>query len=168
MSEIRETMSDKNGFFRWCLQNPLELLVCLLLIALTFVVFLQVLLRYAFHAPLGWSEEFTMFIFQWFNLLAAAVAVRYSYHFAVDVIVRNLPSRWQAAAQLMSSLLTFAVAYIMIHMGIQMVIMSMGYNYHVLQFPLAYAYVVFPISGTLMIFFQIPLFIRQLRHLKGE
>lgn len=168
MSENSTTMPGEKGFLRWCLQNPLELIVDTLLLCLTFIVFLQVLLRYVFHAPLGWSEELTMFIFQWFNILAAAVAVRYCFHFAVDVVITRIPLRWKATAEILGSLIIFVIAYIMVHVGIQMVKISMDYNYFVLQFPLGYAYLVFPISGILMIFFQISHFIRQIRSLKGR
>jgi TRAP-type C4-dicarboxylate transport system permease small subunit len=57
------------------------------------------------------------------------------------------------------------VAYIMIHVGIRMVVSSMDHVYPVLQLPIAYGYLVFPISGTLMIIYQVPFFVRQIQML---
>ena len=164
MAELA-TPTKKIPFYRWCLRNPVEVVTTLLTILFTVVVFLQVVYRYALHSPLAWSEEFAMFLFQWCLFLGAAVAVRHSKHFYVDLVISRLPDRWRTATQISSSVIIFAVAYIMIHVGIRMVVSSMDHVYPVLQLPIAYGYLVFPISGTLMIIYQVPFFVRQIQML---
>ena len=166
VSVLVEAMTQKATFWRWCLRNPVELIGALVTIALTVVVFMQVLFRYALHSPLAWSEEFAMFLFQWCNFLGAAIAVRHRYHYSVDLVVKRFPERWRTSIDILVSLIIFFVGYIMIHMGIGMVQMTMEHRYPVLQFPVSYAYLVFPITGALMIAYQIPYFLRQLRAMR--
>ena len=46
--------------------------IILLMISMTVIVFLQVVFRYIWDAPLGWSEEVSRFLFVWVTFLAAA------------------------------------------------------------------------------------------------
>jgi len=164
MAESTST-HPKTTFLHWCLKNPVELFGVLLTIALTLVVFLQVLFRYALHSPLAWSEELAMFLFQWCNFIGAAIAVRYHYHYSVDLLIKRFPEGWRTTIDILIGAIIFAVGYIMIHMGIGMMRLTMDHMYPVLQFPVSYAYLVFPVSGALMIIYQIPIFLGQVRKL---
>lgn len=158
----KESALEEMAFSQWCLHNPLEFIGSLLTILLTGVVFLQVFYRYVLHSPLAWSEEFAMFIFQWCAYIGAAVAVRHRFHFGLDLVTKNLPSYMQRAAQILSSVLIFFVAYLMIQKGFGLMYLIMAQNYPVLQFPVAYAYLAIVVSGMLMIIFQIPIFLNQI------
>lgn len=137
----------------------------MLTVLYTIVVFLQVLFRYALHAPLAWSEEFAMFLFQWCLFLGAAVAIRHGKHFSVDLLTERFPANLKTLTELLGSVIVFTVAYVMTHMGIKMVIQSTDYLFPGMQFSIAYAYLVFPVSGVLMVVYQIPIFMRQIRKL---
>jgi len=161
----KESSVQHQDILKWCLRNPVELLGGLMILLLTIVVFLQVFYRYALHSPLAWSEEFAMFLWQWCNYIGAALAVRHGHHYHVDLVVAKFPERWRNLMQVFSSLIIFTVAYIFLHHGIKMTIMTMDQLYPVLNFPLAYAYVVMPICGALIILYNIKIFIRQVRAL---
>ena len=72
------------------LRHPLETVVCGLLIAMTFVVFSQVVARYIFEAPLSWSEELARFLLMWLSMLSAAYAFKTKSHFALRIVVGKL------------------------------------------------------------------------------
>ncbi len=72
------------------LRHPLETAVCGLLIAMTVVVFSQVIARYVFEAPLSWSEELARFLLMWLSMLSAAYAFKTKSHFALKVVVGKL------------------------------------------------------------------------------
>ena len=171
MDEKTELLQQESGepkkrnTARWFLRNPLEAICIFIATTLIVIVFLQVVLRYAFHSPLAWSEESATFLFQWFNFLGAAVAVRRGFHFQVDLVVSRLSGPSKAATQILGSIVIFAVAYIMLRMGIEMTNLSKDYIYPSLQFSSAYSYVAIPISGALIIIFQIPIFIREIKTL---
>ncbi len=165
MTEKSSTAPQRISIAQWCRRNPIELLGCILCILLTGVVFFQVLFRYALHAPLAWSEEFAMFLFQWCSFIGAAIAVRHRIHYALDLITKRLSSRWKLATQILSSVAIFIFAYLMVHMGIGMMGITLAQTYPVLGISVAYAYLAIVISGALMILYQIPFFTRQIRSL---
>jgi TRAP-type C4-dicarboxylate transport system permease small subunit len=72
------------------LRHPLETAVCGLLIAMTVVVFSQVIARYIFEAPLSWSEELARFLLMWLSMLSAAYAFKTKSHFALRIVVGKL------------------------------------------------------------------------------
>jgi TRAP-type C4-dicarboxylate transport system permease small subunit len=52
----------------------------------------------------------------------------------------------------------------MIHMGINMVL-SNEYVYPTLQIRVSYAYLAFPVSGILIIIYQVPILVREIKSL---
>jgi TRAP-type C4-dicarboxylate transport system permease small subunit len=163
---MEDTSSPDNGFIRWCIRNPVEFFAGLLCAALTTVVFLQVLFRYALQFPLDWAEELAMFLFQWVAFIGAGVAVRHRFHFSVDLITNRLPHQLQKSIGLLASAAVFSVAYIMIHVGINMMEAAVFITLPVMKFSKAYVYLAIPVGGLLMIVYQIPIVVQQLRNLR--
>jgi len=56
---------------------------------------LQVVMRYLFNDPIGWTEEFTGIAFAWAFLWAGAWALSWSDHICFDLIYSNLPASAQ-------------------------------------------------------------------------
>ena len=77
------------------LKQPLELSLCLILIAIVLVTFAQVLFRYIFHLSLAWSEELARYLFLWLASLAAAYAFKTKSHFALRFLVDRFGKRLQ-------------------------------------------------------------------------
>ncbi len=71
----------------------LEWAIALLMLALVFVTFAQVALRYLTYQPLAWTEEMARYTFIWLSLLGAAAGGRRGSHFAVEFLPRRLPTR---------------------------------------------------------------------------
>ncbi len=156
------TPSESNSFARWCLKNPVEVIGSGLTIALTLIVFFQVLFRYTLHSPLDWSEELAMFLFQWCVYIGAAIAVRRGFHYHLDLATKRFPDRLKALMALMTSVCIFITSYIMIFYGVKMMIMVHVQSYPVMKFSMAYGYLPIPISGTLILIYQFQIFTRQL------
>jgi TRAP-type C4-dicarboxylate transport system permease small subunit len=165
MEEDKAASKSKPTFRQWCQRNPIELLASLLCAFLTVVVFLQVLFRYALHFPLDWAEELAMVIFQWVSFVGAGIAVRHGMHFHLDLLTRRFPQQWQKATELLASAAVLVVAYILIHVGIVMMEAVKFINLPVMHFSKAYVYLAIPVGGALMILYQIPIVMRQIRNL---
>jgi TRAP-type C4-dicarboxylate transport system permease small subunit len=165
VTDLNAPSPPKMTFFRWCLYNFMELLASVLCGVITLVVFLQVLFRYGLHFPLDWAEELAMVIFQWVSFIGAGIAVRRGFHFHVDLITKRLPERLQIATGLLSSAAIFTVAYIMVHVGIKMMMTAKFITLPVMHFSKAYVYLAIPVGGALMILYQIPIALRQVREL---
>jgi TRAP-type transport system small permease protein len=69
----------------------LELLVVAALVAMVFMVFGNVVLRYAFNSGILVSEELSRYFFIWLTYIGAMIAMRDREHLGVDTLVRRLP-----------------------------------------------------------------------------
>src|SRR3989304_2062806 len=84
---------------RKILSNFVEGVAAILFIALAAVVFLQVFNRYVLKAPLAWSEDLAMLLFQWVTFLGAAIGVKRIRHFGIELVVKNLPEKYHRAIE---------------------------------------------------------------------
>jgi TRAP-type C4-dicarboxylate transport system permease small subunit len=75
-----------DGFFKL-----MEFLVVALLIAMVFMVFGNVVMRYAFDSGILISEEMSRYCFIWLTYIGAMVAMREGGHLGMDSLVRVLP-----------------------------------------------------------------------------
>lgn len=75
-----------NGFFKL-----LELLVVICMVAMVFMVFGNVVLRYGFNSGISISDEMSRYCFIWLTYIGAMVAMREKGHLGVDTLVRRLP-----------------------------------------------------------------------------
>jgi TRAP-type C4-dicarboxylate transport system permease small subunit len=78
-------------------KQPLELSLCVILVAIVAVTFIQVLFRYIFHLSLAWSEELARYLFLWLATLAAAYAFKTKSHFALRFLVDRFGKGLQKA-----------------------------------------------------------------------
>lgn len=69
----------------------LELLVVACLVAMVFMVFGNVVLRYGFNSGITISEEMSRYCFIWLTYIGAMVAMREGSHLGVDTLVKHLP-----------------------------------------------------------------------------
>jgi len=79
----------------WFFKNPLEAVLCSLLVAIVVLTFVQVLFRYVFHWSLAWTEELARFMFMWMAALASAYAFKLGTHFALRFLVNSLGKQVQ-------------------------------------------------------------------------
>ena len=70
------------------------------LILVTFVLFVNVVLRYFFNANLGWAEEFSRYGIVWITFIGASVCISKGTHIAVDSIPEILGQRWQRVIEI--------------------------------------------------------------------
>jgi TRAP-type C4-dicarboxylate transport system permease small subunit len=84
-------------------RQPLELALCVILVALVGVTFAQVLFRYVFQLSLSWSEEVARFLLMWMASLSAAYAFKTRSHFALRFVVDRLaPTMRQRVAMVVT------------------------------------------------------------------
>ncbi len=162
MNETLATKEEMN-FAKWCIKNPVEVIGSALTIALTLIVFFQVLFRYAFHSPIDWSEELAMFLFQWCVYIGAAIAVRRGFHYHLDLLTQRVPDCLKKSMALLASVCIFATSYVMVVYGIKMMMMVQVQSYPVMKFSMAYGYLPIPVAGILISIFQISIFIQQIK-----
>jgi len=85
-------------------RNPLELSLCILLVSIVVITFLQVLFRYVFQISLAWTEELARYTFMWIAALSVAYAFKTKSHFALKFVVDRFGFKIR---RLISSIVTF-------------------------------------------------------------
>ncbi|OZG74537.1 C4-dicarboxylate ABC transporter permease [Hahella sp. CCB-MM4] len=68
-----------------------ESILCILLVAMTLLVFFETLLRFGFNTGLLWAEEATLYLGAWMVLFGASYGVKVNAHIGVDAFVKLLP-----------------------------------------------------------------------------
>ncbi len=137
------------------LSNIVEGVAAILVIALAVVVFLQVFNRYVLKAPLAWSEDLAMLLFQWVTFLGAAIGVKRTRHFGIELVVRNLPEKIHRAIEYVVPVFVGIVALIMITEGIELLSFNRSRIYSSMDLSYTWAYLPIPISGCLMLLYLI-------------
>ncbi|WP_374663584.1 TRAP transporter small permease [Ramlibacter sp.] len=86
----------------------LEFLVVACLVAMVFMVFGNVVLRYGFNSGILISEEMSRYCFIWLTYIGAMIAMRERGHLGVDTLVKHLPRVGKQACLFLSeSLMLF-------------------------------------------------------------
>jgi len=135
--------------------NMVEGVAAILVVALAIVVFLQVFNRYVLKAPLAWSEDLAMLLFQWVTFLGAAIGVKRMRHFGIELVVRNLPEKFHRAIESMVPVFVGIVALIMVTEGVELLSYNRSRIYSSMNLSYTWAYLPIPISGCLMLLYLI-------------
>lgn len=69
-----------------------EAAICLLLVATTLLVFIDVVMRFGFNAGFLWSQELTLLMSAWFVLLGASYGLKVGAHIGMDAFVKLFPA----------------------------------------------------------------------------
>lgn len=150
------------------LKNIVEHLCFILVIVLAAVVFFQVFNRFILKAPMAWSEELAMLLFQWVVFLGAAVGVKRMNHFGIDLLVEKLSERTRHSLEFIVPIAIGAIALTLIIEGIKLLKLTQYQLYTTMAISHAWATAAMPISGFLMMFYLIQHEIRIGRKSKGE
>ncbi len=68
-----------------------ETILSLLLVAMTLLVFVEVVMRFGFGSGFLWGQELTLHISAWFVLFGASYGLKVGAHIGVDAFVKLLP-----------------------------------------------------------------------------
>ncbi|MCX5820315.1 MAG: TRAP transporter small permease [Deltaproteobacteria bacterium] len=151
------------------LGNWVERVCMILVVALAIIVFLQVFNRFILKAPLAWSEDLAMLLFQWVAFLGAAVGVKRTRHFGIELVVKRMSAgtrHWIEIAVI--PLVVGAVAVVMIVQGYSVIQFNLNRVYSSMDLSYIWAYLPIPISGILIVIFLIEQEVQRLRGQKTE
>lgn len=101
-----------------------EAFVGITLIIVTFVLFLNVILRYFFSANTTWAEEFIRYAIIWITFIGSAICFRKGKHVGVELLVDALPSKLSKILQVIINLLSIIFMIMLTKYGIDLVMFS--------------------------------------------
>jgi TRAP-type C4-dicarboxylate transport system permease small subunit len=134
------------------MDKTLSYAVALLLVAMSGVVFGNVITRYALDASLGWYEEVSRFLLIWIVFLGAVIALIRGDHLGIDVLLLVLPPRARRMVVVFTDLLVLAALAIMFQGAWDMAIDSLrsGWVASSVPIPYGWVYMIGPVSAALM------------------
>jgi len=135
--------------------NIVEWIAAVMVVALAVIVFLQVFNRFVLKAPLAWSEDLAMLLFQWVAFLGAAIGVKRMRHFGIELVVKKLPERIHRKIERILPIFIGVVALTMITEGIQLIGFNKNRIYSSMDLSYIWAYLPIPVSGCLMILYLV-------------
>lgn len=128
----------------------LEPLLCIILLAMVFIVFSNVVGRYIFSYGLTWAEELSRFLFVWLTFLGAVLALTRKAHIGMDAIVSILPRQYAKIMKGIAIALTIVFFVVLAWQSISLIERSMSFKTPALGIPRGYIYTIVPISSVLM------------------
>ena len=139
-----------SGWLKIIYQKPVELACGALMVAITGVVFLQVVSRYVFSYPFDWPEELARYLFIWVALLGAALALKRGAHFSIDALVKILPARWRRIVPLLIQAALGVFTLVVSVKGFQLA-MRVGEQFSSgMEISMTYPYLSVPVSFAVM------------------
>jgi TRAP-type C4-dicarboxylate transport system permease small subunit len=149
-----------DGMIRW--------IIIVLMLFMTVTVSLQIVFRYVFNVPLGWSEEVARFSFVWVSFFGASALMRVQEHINVTVFVDRFPARLRAGAVLVANLCGLICVYFFLIGGIALTTNEWSQLAPATQVPMGWIYLVIPVSAGLMAIWMAIHTIEAAMKLRGE
>jgi TRAP-type C4-dicarboxylate transport system permease small subunit len=137
---------------RWILVNQcVEHLAALVLTAITLFMFGNVVLRYAFNAPIAWGDEVMQFAFIWLVFIGAVAAMKSGSHFSVTFLLDQLPRPIAAVIEVMGDLTVIAICAILTWYGLQVTMLFSFQLSPSLEIPMTFVNASLPLASLLML-----------------
>ncbi len=118
----------------------------------------QVVSRYIFRDPSSFTDELSRYMLVWVGMLGAAYVAGKNEHLSIDILLTSLKENAQQKLSILihSCVLIFALC-VMVVGGTNLVYITfiLEQKSATLQIPLALVYGIIPLSGLLVIYYQI-------------
>lgn len=141
----------------------LSYIVAILLVAMSGVVFGNVISRYFLNATWGWYEEVSRFLLIWIVFLGAVVALIKGDHLSIDLLSIVFSPRVCRMFAILTDLIVLAALVVMCKGAWDMAIDSLesGWVASSIPIPYGWVYMIGPVSAALM-------FVQMLIKLTGD
>lgn len=128
----------------------------------------QILFRFIFNLPLGWTEELSRFMFVWATMIGISIFTRVRAHSTVDVLSMSIPEKFQKPLQLLVDVLCIVFFAVIIVGGFIMVKVTMNQISPACKIPMGLIYLAVPVSGIIMLSMTIENILKQFLGWKEE
>ena len=144
--------------FQHILNKVLELSLVILMSVLVLDVLWQVFSRYLLSSPSSFTDELAGYLLIWVGVLGAAYVAGRKEHLAIDILIqRSPPARQRFLLYLIHSLIFLFALSVMVTGGFILVYSRfvLQVKSAALQLPLGFVYIVLPISGLIIMFYEV-------------
>jgi TRAP-type C4-dicarboxylate transport system permease small subunit len=144
--------------FQKGLNKVLEIFLVILMSVLVLDVLWQVFSRYLLTSPSSFTDELAGFLLIWVGVLGAAYVAGRQEHLAIDILIqRSSPGRQRILRFIIHTLILLFALGVMVVGGASLVYSRfiLDVKSAALQLPLGYVYSVLPISGAVIVYYEI-------------
>jgi TRAP-type transport system small permease protein len=145
-------MTERLGWLKRTLvqiDKMVDRCIITMLVAMIFIVFLQVITRKIFSFVFFWSEEVTLLCLTWFSFMGIAIGFREKWHLAMDVLENVLPKAIIAILDRFIDFCIFLFGLYLVVYGWQFTSLMGESILPATQLPNSIQYIVMPITGVL-------------------
>jgi TRAP-type C4-dicarboxylate transport system permease small subunit len=146
--------------------TALILLMALMVLNVTW----QVISRYIFQNPSSFTDELSRYMLIWMGMLGAAYVAGKDQHLAIDLFQQRLASIAKVRLKVFIYLIVILFALLVMVLGganLVYITFILQQKSATLQLPLAYVYTIIPVSGLLVIYYQVYGILYQLKDSKS-
>lgn len=144
--------------FREKLDQSVAVLLIVILGIMVINVTWQVVSRYVFQSPSSFTDELSRYLLIWLGMLGAAYVAGKDSHLAIDILPEKLTGTAKNRLLIFIHLIIIAfVIPVMIVGGANLVYITfvLEQKSATLQVSLAYIYAIIPLSGLLILYYQL-------------
>ena len=140
------------------LDKIIEILLVSILSAMVINVIWQIITRYFSASPSSFSDELARYLMIWLGLIGSAYVSGKKGHVSIDYFLKKLNHKKRVLLnRLIDFIILFFAFFVMIIGGGHLVFVTIKLEQlsPSLQIPLGFVYFVIPLSGLIIIFYQI-------------
>lgn len=140
------------------LDKFLEYFLAFLMAVMLLSVCWQVVSRYVLSSPSSFTDELARYLLIWIGLLGGAYASGKGFHLAIDLLPSKLEGKANHQLQVFIHVLVAVFVFCTFVVGglrLVYITYSLGQTSAAMQIPLAYVYIILPVSGLLIISYKI-------------
>jgi C4-dicarboxylate transporter DctQ subunit len=167
-SERPGSFPGRSRFARLLLDRVEEIVGGAAFVAMTVMVFVNVVCRYLFNDPIPGSDELATLAFTWSTFLGASLGIKRQIHLGIEFVTRLLPPRVQALCGVLVSALIGLFALLLLFYSWHIMRSAHLKLTPVLQWPYTIVYLAVPVGALLMLLRLAPIVRMQLRRLAGR
>jgi C4-dicarboxylate transporter DctQ subunit len=131
-----------------------EWIVALLLATMTFITFIQVILRYVFNSGFTWALELTTVVFAFMIFIGISYGVRKGAHIGVDALVKIMPPKMRLISSIVTVLLCMVYASMVLYGSYEYVnkMRIVGIELEDMPIPMWTVRAILPVGYALLLF----------------
>ena len=148
------------------IDKGLEWVLVLIMSVLVIDVLWQVFSRYVMSSPSSFTDELAGFLLIWTGLLGAAYVAGKREHLAIDILLQRSSPERRYKLELIISVLIILFAILVLIIGGSWLAYTrfyLGVKSAALGLPLGVVYLVLPVSGVLITYFDIDNMVRMIK-----
>ncbi|WP_352399928.1 TRAP transporter small permease [Anaerotignum sp.] len=147
-----------------------EFFIIPLMFLMSIIIFLQVIMRYAFQNSLVWSEELARYLFVWLVYFAVSYTARREKHIRIDAAINIYPKKSRPYIEILSEIivLAFSVFIAVTAVTVFHKITWSGQLSPAMRIPMQFVYAAPLIGFVLTAIRQIQCILRRIKALKNH